>query len=346
MLAFGILAILPLNTVHAQTTQYNSIISFQSYEASGPQIFGYYVALMQNGQVINSCYTTCEFVIQNGVQYQVQIDNGNECFAYWNGPNGAEGNTSNTFDIDISGASTSVIFHAYYTSCNGGSGSGTSQLTIKTQNMSGSPITGYYAVLNQSGRAMATGLTPTSFTLNNGQTYTVQVDNYGSCNFAYWADTGSTSFYRTLSISSNTSYTAVINCGASTTSTSSTTSSVSSSSTTSSSSTQSSSSVTTTSSTSTSPLSSSITTSNTSTTSTNPSTSSRTTSSSASVTTSSTKSNSSAATSSISQKTLATTSTQASGTITLHIAIVVVAVVIVIVTLAGLFMRRGKSNPS
>ncbi|MHB8566964.1 MAG: hypothetical protein ACYC7D_12245 [Nitrososphaerales archaeon] len=213
--------------------------------------------------------------------------------------------------------------------CGAGSSSGTSQLTIKTQNTSGGPITGYYAVLNQSGTVMASGLTPTSFTLNNGQTHTVQVDNYSSCNFAYWADTGSTIFYRTVSISNNTSYTAVINCGASTSSASSSTgsSSASSSSTTSSSSTKSSSSVTTTSSTSTNPLRSSS-----------------TTSSSVSVTTSSTKSTSSVATSNISQTTLATTSTQASGTITLFIAIVVV--VIVIVALAGLFLRRGKSNSS
>jgi hypothetical protein len=91
--------------------------------------------------------------------------------------------------------------------------SSTSKLAIGTQDTTGKTIYGYYAVLNQTGKIVATGFSTATFTLNNGQTYTVQVDNFGSCYFDHWTDTGSTTSWRTVSISSDTSYTAVMNCG-------------------------------------------------------------------------------------------------------------------------------------
>ena len=84
---------------------------------------------------------------------------------------------------------------------------------MTTQDTSGSPISGYYTVLNQSSNVQATGFTPTTLNLQNGQTYTVQVDDYGSCHFDHWLDTGSTTRARTVDINSATAYTAVMNCG-------------------------------------------------------------------------------------------------------------------------------------
>jgi hypothetical protein len=49
--------------------------------------------------------------------------------------------------------------------------------------------------------------------LNDGQTYSLEADSYGSCQFAYWLDSGSTNSVRTISIASNTQLTAVYNCG-------------------------------------------------------------------------------------------------------------------------------------
>src|SRR5437870_1014410 len=89
----------------------------------------------------------------------------------------------------------------------------TSQLTIKTVDTNRNPIYGFFTVLNQSNTIVATGFTTAAFTLNNGQTYTVQVDNYGSCHINNWADTGDTLVYRTVSITADTSYTAVMYCG-------------------------------------------------------------------------------------------------------------------------------------
>jgi len=91
--------------------------------------------------------------------------------------------------------------------------SGTSKLKITSQNTKGATITGYYTALNQTGVIVATGYTPHTYTLRDGQTYTVQADSYGSCQFASWKDTGSTDSSRTISITTNTNLVAVYNCG-------------------------------------------------------------------------------------------------------------------------------------
>ncbi len=52
------------------------------------------------------------------------------------------------------------------------------QLTVTSQDLSSKQINGYYTVLSQSGNAVATGFTPATFTLNAGQSYVVQVDDY------------------------------------------------------------------------------------------------------------------------------------------------------------------------
>jgi hypothetical protein len=218
LMVLAVFAILTLSIAHAQTSQYTSNIGFESFQVNNTQefgspIYGYYVALIQNGQVINSCYTECGFTIQNGVEYQAQIDNyGNECFAYW-----ITGSTSNVINIDFGGASSASQVQAFYKPCNGGGGSssGTSQLTVASQDTSGNAIHGYYTILyNSGGSAVATGFTPKTFTLTNGASYSVQVDNYGSCNFAKWSD-GQTANPRPVSITSATTLTAIYNCGGS-----------------------------------------------------------------------------------------------------------------------------------
>jgi len=66
-----------------------------------------------------------------------------------------------------------------------------------------------YAVLYSNNLVIAGGFTPTQFIVNNSQSYTVLADDYGSLQFFQWQDTGSASRYRAISISSNTTITAV-----------------------------------------------------------------------------------------------------------------------------------------
>jgi hypothetical protein len=85
----------------------------------------------------------------------------------------------------------------------------TSQLIVNTVTMNGSTIKGYFNVFYGSGQRVANGFTPATFTLNDGENYTLQLQNYGSYVFDHWADTGSLNQTRIISISQNTAITAV-----------------------------------------------------------------------------------------------------------------------------------------
>jgi len=63
-----------------------------------------------------------------------------------------------------------------------------SKLTVNTHDTTGTTITGYYTVLYQNGNQIATGFSPATFTLNNGQTYQVAVADYGKYVFDHWSD--------------------------------------------------------------------------------------------------------------------------------------------------------------
>jgi hypothetical protein len=95
------------------------------------------------------------------------------------------------------------------------SSGGTSQLTINTQNLSGNAISGYYTLLYQGGQLVKSGFTPTSFTVNNGQTYTIEVQDFGSCTFDHWTNPTSTTRDQVIVANTDTTMTAVYNCGGS-----------------------------------------------------------------------------------------------------------------------------------
>jgi len=108
-----------------------------------------------------------------------------------------------------------------------------SPLTVTSEDNAGNLMPGYYALLTLGNHVAAAGFTPLSFILIDGQTYAIQVymqvanpDNSGSCQFDHWADTGSTSTYRAITISTYTQITAVYDCGATSRTTNSSASSV------------------------------------------------------------------------------------------------------------------------
>ncbi|MGA2663599.1 MAG: hypothetical protein ABSF83_01465 [Nitrososphaerales archaeon] len=97
-----------------------------------------------------------------------------------------------------------------------------SSLIVTSQDTDGETLSGLIAVLNQSGDFIAaTGPTPASFNLTDGQAYTVAVDGNGTCRFDRWYDTGNTTAVRDLSVADNSAITAVFACAAATTTTSS-----------------------------------------------------------------------------------------------------------------------------
>src|SRR5437667_9641003 len=85
-----------------------------------------------------------------------------------------------------------ISWMAFSYACGPLRNTGNSQLTINTQDGNDSALSGYYTALFQNGSVVGTGFSPTVFTLNDGQIYVVQVDDYGSYHFDHWQDTGGT----------------------------------------------------------------------------------------------------------------------------------------------------------
>lgn len=93
-----------------------------------------------------------------------------------------------------------------------------STLTVTSRDSAGDVLTGYYTALyNSQGNPVSNGYTPNQvYVLNGGQSYTVVAENSGNCKFSSWADTGSTGYLRTITISSDTQITAIYNCSSAT----------------------------------------------------------------------------------------------------------------------------------
>jgi hypothetical protein len=83
-------------------------------------------------------------------------------------------------------------------------------LTVTTQNGAGNSITGYYITVRQNGALIGSGFSPRTFSIQTGQQYVIGVADYGTVVFHHWLDNGSTERYRTISVSSPTTITAVM----------------------------------------------------------------------------------------------------------------------------------------
>jgi hypothetical protein len=143
---------------------------------------------------------------------------------------GISGGWIRTTDYPVNDSSLSCVPDSGYAYCVGGqtsafgatgaayyaqisSPSPSAQLTVTTHDATGNTITGYYTLLYDSGgNLVATGFSPVTFTLNSGQDYTVRVDDYGSCRFSIWRDTGSPSPSRVITITGGLSVDAVYDC--------------------------------------------------------------------------------------------------------------------------------------
>jgi hypothetical protein len=93
--------------------------------------------------------------------------------------------------------------------------SSTSTLTIASEDQNGNSITGLYNVLTFMGQTVASGYSPNTYTVNTGQGYLITAENFGSCNFAYWAGINSASPTLYLSVSGTVTLTAIYNCSGS-----------------------------------------------------------------------------------------------------------------------------------
>ena len=209
LVAFAV-AVMPLGVAHAQT---QSQLNVSSQSTAGASMTGYYVALSQGGNTLSSGFTPAAFTLTSGQSYTVTADGYGSCiFDHWAGT----GSTSASQSVSIS--SNTQITAVY--NCGGstsGGGSGSSSVTVSSTDLSNNPITGYYvALVDSSGSVVKTGFTAAAFATSAGSAYGLQADGYGSCAFSHWSN-GATSDPMSFTAASGTmSFTAVYNCGGST----------------------------------------------------------------------------------------------------------------------------------
>jgi predicted RNA-binding protein with TRAM domain len=205
----------------------STTITINSVDSSNNSpLNGYYATLSENGAVTKTGFTPVPFTVTIGQTYTVEVqDFGVYYFSHWS-DNGSAGRdrtftatTSSplTFTAVYSTTSTSSSSGGSGGGENGGGGgvistnnTGISQIIVNSQATDGNPIDGYYTVLSQNGATINNGFTPVTFATNAGQTYTIEVQDFGNYYFNHWSDTGSTSRDRTItSTSSAQSFTAV-----------------------------------------------------------------------------------------------------------------------------------------
>jgi hypothetical protein len=126
----------------------------------------------------------------------------------WGGDTYAVSTTTTTTSSTTTTTSTSTSTTSSTTS----TVSGSSQLNVATQNTAGAALSGYWTQLWQNGVTIDSGYTPSTYTLVNGQLYTIEADGYGSCAFDHWLDNGSTNNMRDITITNNNSLVAVLKC--------------------------------------------------------------------------------------------------------------------------------------
>jgi len=87
----------------------------------------------------------------------------------------------------------------------------TSVVTVQTE-IEGEQFTGQWTVWTQNGVTMQTGFSPDSFIVDNGEFYTVYVDNFGDLTFNQW-ESGLTGNPRTFSVDQDTTFVASFSTG-------------------------------------------------------------------------------------------------------------------------------------
>jgi len=180
-------------------------IIVKSVDSSSNPLSGYYTTLSQNGATLSTAFTPATFAVTAGQQYTIEVqDYGNYHFDHW------ADNDSTNRDRTVTATNSSMTLTAVYTSGSSSSSppssppsSGQSTISVSTADSSGNPLAGYYVTLWLNGTQIQSGFSPTSFTVNNNQTYQVAVSDYGSYVFDHWSD-GTTSRLHTVTTGTGT----------------------------------------------------------------------------------------------------------------------------------------------
>jgi hypothetical protein len=143
---------------------------------------------------VQSGFTPFTFTGTGGSTYSVLVsDYGGATFDNWE-----NGSTSRTRTVTLDNNMSITAF--YRTSSSPPQSS--YNLSIRSADLSGNAITGYYTVISSGANTVQTGYTPLTYIGNAGASYSVTIQDYGGAVFDHWED-GSTSRTRTVALNTN-----------------------------------------------------------------------------------------------------------------------------------------------
>lgn len=168
-------------------------LTVNSLDQNGNAVNGMWTTVSQNGAVVSTGFTPLTFSLASG-SYSVTVANyGQLTFSHW-----PDGSTSSTRTVNLN---SDASITAYYNNGQAAQPT-TTTISVTTADSSGHALTGYYTTLSDSsGNVLQTQFSPAAFTVNTGQSYQVQVADYGQYKFSHWQD-GSTSRSITVTPSS------------------------------------------------------------------------------------------------------------------------------------------------
>ena len=188
------------NAVFAANT-----LTVNGYSQDG-KVLNMWIAIQQqqNGAIAKAGFTPLTFVGVPGGTYLViasDYDAGGIFFDRW-------GNGATNKARSVTLGSSDIWIDAYYRTGQAPTTPLTHTLTVKSTDLNGKAISGYYTVIASAGGAtVRTGFTPLSFSVVAGTTYTVTPGDYNSGVFDHW-ENGSTARTRSISLNSETTITA------------------------------------------------------------------------------------------------------------------------------------------
>lgn len=188
--ADGSLYYLSLKSGEVHKVQYSpptsAALAVNSTDSSGNQIDGYYAVLLQNGTTVATGLTPASFTLKTGQTYDLAAGRfGNFVFDHWLDTN----STSFVRSLSIT-ADTKLT--SVYRDMNQPAPSGKSQIFVNSTDSGGHEIGGYYTTLWQNGVMIQPAFSKMSFIVDNNQTYSVAVSDFGNFVFDHWSD-GTTS---------------------------------------------------------------------------------------------------------------------------------------------------------
>jgi glucose/arabinose dehydrogenase len=170
-----------------------------SADTSGSSRTGFYTTIYSGSTLVHTGYTPVTFTGTAGATYSVIVhDYGGSTFDHWE-------NGSTTRERTVTLNNNMEITAFYRTSSSAPSTS--YNLSVRSADMSGNAVSGYYTVIESGGSTLHTDYTPLTYIGEPGRSYTVTVHDFGEARFDHW-ENGSTTRERTLTLNNNVILTA------------------------------------------------------------------------------------------------------------------------------------------